>query len=162
MDQQQKVYDRLRELQIKYTVDEHKAVFTIDEMDSLGLYDKGSIAKNLFLRDAKGKRHFLVTIRHDKKVDLKSLRTELNSTALSFASEERLNRYLKLEKGSVTPFGILNDVDAHVEVLFDTDLVGSEAIGIHPNDNTATVWISFSDLKKVIQINGNSLSYVRV
>lgn len=162
MNIQQKVYNRLKELEISYSVDEHEAAFTIDDMDSLGLYDKGTIAKNLFLRDAKGKRHFLVTIRHDKKVDLKSLRSELKSTALSFASEERLYKYLKLKKGSVTPFGILNDTDAQVEVLFDSDFADSESIGIHPNDNTATVWISFSDLKNVILLNGNNLNYVSI
>lgn len=158
----QKVYNSLKELNIDYFVSDHKAVFTIDEMNSIGIGHNGIIAKNLFLRDAKGKRHFLVTIRHDKKVDLKSLRSKLDSTSLSFASEERLYKHLGLNKGSVTPFGVLNDPNGHVEVVFDEDLISEHSIGIHPNDNTATVWISFSDLLNVINKNGNKVSYVSI
>jgi Ala-tRNA(Pro) deacylase len=81
---------------------------------------------------------------------------------LTFASEERLFKYLQLRKGEVTPLGIINDLDALVEVVLDKDLIGKNKLGVHPNDNTATVWISFDDLKKIIEQNGNMIHYVTI
>ena len=161
MDKRHIVYDKLKEMDIPYELEEHPAAFTIEEMDALDLTDKESVVKNLFLRDAGGKRHFLVTLQKDKKADLKKLRELLGSTALSFASEERLNRFLGLSKGEVTPFGILNDRDASVEVVFDRDLLGKK-VGVHPNDNTATVYLAMDDLVRVIRQNGNSVKYVEI
>ncbi|MTK14098.1 MAG: prolyl-tRNA synthetase associated domain-containing protein [Clostridiaceae bacterium] len=162
MSKQEKVFERLNELNIKYEVINHPAVFTIEEMDDLGITEKGNVCKNLFLRDEKGKRHFLVVLDKDKKADLKNIQKHLDSTKLSFASAERLDKYLKLEKGEVTPLGVINDIDASVEVVFDNDLIGNSRLGVHPNDNTATVWISFEDLKKVVEQNGNKIKYVTI
>ena len=104
---------------IAYEWAEHEAVYTIEDMVKLGLEDMQDVAKNLVLRDAKGKRHFLVVVREDKKVDLKRLGELIGCSRLSFASEERLEKYLGLKKGSVTPLGVLNDEDRAVEVFFD-------------------------------------------
>jgi len=120
------------------------------------------VCKNLFLRDYKGKRHFIVVLDKDKQADLKKMRDQLGTTALSFASEERLQKYLQLSKGAVAPFGIINDTNCAVEVVFDKDLIGKKSLGFHPNENTATVWISFDDIKEVIQQNGNKIAYVTV
>jgi len=103
-----------------------------------------------------------VVLGKDKKADLKELRKQLGSSALSFASEQRLEKYLMLSKGSVSPLGIINDTNREVEVAFDVELTTKEILGIHPNDNTATVLLSFADLKKVIEINGNTIKYVTV
>jgi len=162
MSKQQKVYERLDKLEIDYKVTHHKAVFTIEETEELSLDTGGNFVKNLFLKDARGRRHFLVVLEKDKKVNLKDLRGKLESSALSFASEERLEKYLQLTKGSVTPLGIINDDECKVEVIFDQDLIGEEIIGVHPNDNTATVWISFENLKEVIEENGNIIKYVEI
>ncbi|MCC9296281.1 prolyl-tRNA synthetase associated domain-containing protein [Clostridium sp. WLY-B-L2] len=162
MSEQEKVFEKLNELNIKYEVTNHPAVFTIEEMDDLGITDKGDVCKNLFLRDEKGKRHFLVVLDKDKKADLKSLQKQLGSTRLSFASAERLDKYLKLKKGEVTPLGVINDINASVEVVFDKILIGKDKLGVHPNDNTATVWISFEDLKKLIEQNQNNIKYVTI
>lgn len=162
MNAQEKVFERLNELNIKYEVVNHPAVFTIEEMDGLGITAQGDVCKNLFLRDEKGKRHFLVVLDKDKKADLKDIQKQLGSTRLSFASAERLDKYLKLEKGEVTPLGVINDVDASVEVVFDNDLKEKTKLGVHPNDNTATVWISFEDLKKVVDENKNKIKYVTI
>ena len=94
------VFDALEALSIPYEVWEHPAVYTIEEMDALGLPDPEVVLKNLFLRDAKGKQHFLVVLRKDKQADLRALGERLG-TRLSFASEERLAQYLGLEKGDV-------------------------------------------------------------
>ena len=95
----------LKEKGIPFRWVEHKAVYTIEEMEELGLEKMEETAKNLFLRDQKGKNHFLVVIRADKQANLKELGEKLGGVRLSFASEERLEKYLGLKKGAVTPFG---------------------------------------------------------
>ena len=141
-----KVLDVLDNAGIRYRMVSHDPVYTIEEMERLHLDADAEIAKNLFLRDARGKRHFLVVLCSCKAVDLKALRGQLGTSALSFASEDRLKRFLGLEKGAVTPLGILNDEARAVEVLFDRDLAGLPSLGVHPNRNTATVFLAFSDL----------------
>ena len=136
---------------------EHKAVYTIEEMEELGLEKMEETAKNLFLRDQKGKCHFLVVIRADKQVNLKELGEKLGGVRLSFASEERLEKYLGLKKGAVTPLGILNDTACAVKVFLDKDFLGKEEIGVHPNDNTASVYLKTADLMQMIKEHGNSL-----
>ncbi|MBB6217778.1 Ala-tRNA(Pro) deacylase [Anaerosolibacter carboniphilus] len=162
MDQQKKVFEMLNALDIEYQIMYHQAVFTVEEMDDLRITQYGDICKNLFLRDAKGERHFLVVLDKDKKADLKNIQEQLGCTRLSFASEERLHRYLQIHKGEVTPLAIINDFEAIVEVVLDNDLVGKNKLGFHPNDNTATVWISFEALKKVINQNGNRVHFVTI
>lgn len=162
MDVKQKVYDKLNELGITYEAVEHPAAFTIEEVDRLGIFDKGTGCKNLFLRDGSGKRHFLLAAPEHKEIDLKSVREQIGSSRLSFGSAERLERCLKLTQGSVSPFGVLNDSECKVELIFDRDLIGDEMVGFHPNINTATVWLKFEDLLKVIEDNGNSIMYVNL
>ena len=162
MDVKEAVYNKLNELGISYEVDEHPAAFTIEDIDKLGIFDKGVGCKNLFLRDGSGKRHFLLVAPEHKAVDLKSVKEQIGSSRLSFGSAERLDRCLKLTQGSVSPFGILNDKDCLVELVFDRDLIGEKAVGFHPNINTATVWLSFEDLIKVINDNGNTIHYVNL
>ncbi len=162
MRAQEKVFERLDSLGIQYQVMNHPAVYTIEEMDNLGISEHGDVCKNLFLRDAKGTRHFLVVLLKDKKADIKNIQKQLGCTNLSFASEERLSKHLQLQKGEVTPLGIINDASGTVELVLDKDLKGREKLGVHPNDNTATVWISFDDLKKVIDHNGNKIHYVTI
>ncbi len=159
MDKKQKVFEKLNELNINYEVIYHEAVYTIEEIEELNILDKYEIVKNLFLRDDKGTEHFLVVLRKDKKADLRKLRAQIGSRHLSFASEQRLDKYLGLEKGSVSPMGIINDVQAQVKVIIDKDLSGKDNIGVHPNDNTATIILSFDDLIKVIENNGNKIIY---
>ena len=155
-----KVLDVLDNAGIRYRMVSHDPVYTIEEMERLHLDADAEIAKNLFLRDARGKRHFLVVLCSCKTVDLKELRGQLGTSALSFASEDRLKRFLGLEKGAVTPLGILNDEARAVEVLFDRDLAGLPSLGVHPNRNTATVFLAFSDLESLIRSHGNSVSFV--
>ncbi len=162
MTQREKVYSALDALDIRYEVTEHPAVFTIEEMDRLEVTLNGDVCKNLFLRDAKGRRHFLVVLQKDKHADIRKLETVLDSSRLSFASEERLYRYLGLHQGEVTPLGVVNDTGAEVEVVFDNDLKGKQRLGVHPNENTATVWISFEDLKKLVEQNGNRIHYADI
>ena len=161
-ENRQAVFDKLNSLGIKYEVVEHEAVYTIEDIDKAGTFDRGLGCKNLFLRDAGGKRHFLLIAPEHKDVDLKEVRSQLGCSRLSFGSQERLWNCLKLTPGSVSPFGVLNDTDHRVEVVLDKDLVGQPSLGFHPNDNTATLWLSFDDIKRVIEDNGNSITYIEL
>lgn len=163
MEQKRIVYELLDSLQIAYKVVEHPAVYTIEEMNAIENFpDVRYVAKNLFLRDEKGRRHFLVVLDQEKKADLKAIRHQLGTSNLSFASEERLMKYLKLTKGAVTPFGVINDEANCVEVVFDRDLIGRDIIGVHPNDNTATVLLSYADLSKAIRTHGNTIHIIDI
>lgn len=155
----EEILQRLKELGIQYELIEHKAVFNMEEMDALGKdFFKGvAICKNLFLRDQKGKRHFLVTMKEEKQANLAEIAKSCLATKLSFASEERLKKYLNLTPGAVTPLAIINDEQKVVEVILDKDLFKEEKIGVHPGVNTATVIISPADLEKYIKANGNKL-----
>ena len=156
----QEVKSFLEEKNIPFEWVEHKAVYTIEEMEELGLESMDEIAKNLFLRDQKGKRHFLVVIRADKQANLKELGEKLGVGKLSFASEERLEKYMGLKKGAVSPLGVLNDENCAVEVFFDEDFTKMPRIGVHPNENTASVYLSPEDLLRMIREHGNRLEIV--
>ncbi|WP_286228336.1 prolyl-tRNA synthetase associated domain-containing protein [Neobacillus mesonae] len=149
-------------LGIKYKQMDHPPVYTIEDMEELKITEHGEVCKNLFLRDAKGKRHFLVVLGKDKQADIKSIQAQLGCTRLSFASKERLQKYLQLQKGAVTPLGVINDPEAAVEIVLDSSLEGKEQLGFHPNDNTATIWISYGDLIKFIRMNGNNIYNIEI
>ena len=101
-------------------------------------------------------------IREVKQADLKKVRDEIGSSRLSFASAERLMKYLNIEPGSVSPLGILNDKECVVPVFFDEDLKEYEYIAVHPNDNTATIWMKLTDLLDVIKMHGNQVNFISV
>ena len=162
MDKKEKVLKKLDELNIHYKLIDHPAVYTIDTMDELHLNKNGHIVKNLFLKNSNGKKHYLVVLKGDKKADLKSIKSQINSTALSFASEERLEKHLGLSKGAVTPLGIINDDEHLVNIVLDEDLKNEEILGVHPNVNTSTVFISNNDLIKFINSFGNEIFYVNI
>ena len=154
------LYAYLDGMGISYEVEEHAPVFTIDEMRELGI--KGSVCKNLFLRDAKGRQHFLVVLPGDRQADLGALAAALGSSKLSFASEERLMKHLGLTKGSVTPLAVIQDPDHPVQVLLDESLTGMDRLGVHPLVNTATLWISGADLLRFVRSCGNPVKIVSI
>ena len=150
---QEEILKLLDEKKIEYTLVHHKPVFTIDEMNEVDVPNKDRIAKNLFLRDDKKRSYYLVSIEETKRADLKALRTLLSSRPLSFASEDDLVYILSLKKGEVTPFGLLNDKEHKAVFILDSYFEGG-IIGIHPNDNTATVFLKASDLLSVLENSG--------
>ena len=135
------IYEFIKSKNIWYQVYEHKAVYNMEELDSLDLPYKDSDSKNLFLRDDKKKNYYLVTLKGDKKVDLKKFRKNNNLRNLSFASTSDLNDILNLMPGSVSPLGLLND----------------GIIGVHPCDNTATIFLYVNDLINIIKEHGNEV-----
>lgn len=146
----------------KYEKLEHAAVFTMEEMEAAGITSKGDVVKNLFLRNAKGDKHYLVCVEESKQVDLTKLALKLGSTKLSFGSAERLEKYLGVTQGSVSPLSILNDENHEVIVAFDQSMMGKDRIGVHPCENTATCFMSFKDLKTIIEKNGNKFLCIKV
>lgn len=162
MTQREAVLERLDSLGISYELVEHPAVFTIDEIERLGISLDGEVVKNLFLRDAKKRRFFLVAVQKEKQVDLRRLGETLGAGRLSFASAELLEHFLGLHQGEVTPMGVLNDRGAKVEVVFDQDLEGHQRLGVHPNENTATLWMSYENIRRVVEDNGNPFRCVQL
>lgn len=162
MNQQKKVLDLLTSLGIKYDFMQHQAAFTVKDMDELNLDRYGYGCKNLFVRDSAGKKFFLIVLGKDKRADLKEIQKQLGTSRLSFASEERLYEHLGITKGSVSALAIINDHEHAVQMVLDQDLHGRERLGFHPNDNTATVWISFDSLVKVIEHSGHIIRYIEV
>lgn len=158
----EKVFDFLLQSGIAYEVSEHPAVYTMEEMAQLGLDKLGIIPKNLFVRDGKGRQHFLITAAADTHIDLKALGEKLGVKKLSFASAERLQQYLGVTAGCVSPFGVLNDTQNAVTVIFDSKLAGLPKLGVHPNVHNATVWLSFEDLCKAIQKAGNTIQIIEI
>ncbi len=147
------ILEVLNKLNIKYNMQEHKAVYTVEEMQDVFLDMEGIGCKNLFLKDAK-KKLFLYTLPEDKRADLKTLPEKINSKRLSFANENDLQTYLGLIPGAVTPLGIINDKEKKVTVVLDKELKNNKVL-IHPNRNTATISIKYDDLIKFIKYCGN-------
>ena len=140
---------------IKYEIENHKAVYNMEELKDINLLYPESDAKNLFLRDDKKRNYYLVSVKGDKKVDLKEFKNKNNTRSLSFASDDDLFNILGLTPGSVTPLGLLNDKDNRVIFYLDS-YFKDKIIGVHPNDNTSTLWLNSNDLINIIEEKGNS------
>lgn len=152
----------LDELGIKYKLYNHKEVFTISDIDSLEIKFEGMYCKNLFLRNSKGDIYYLLIIEDCKKANLKKLAKDIGSTRLSFASGECLYECLGLRPGSVTPFGLINDLQKKVIVMLDSDLVGLDRINFHPNINSATITVSYEGLSKFLKYQENKVELVNI
>ena len=141
---------------ISYEISEHIPVFTIEEMMECNLPYPEIIAKNLFIRDDKKKNYYLITVHEDRKINLKEFQAKFGTRKLSFASENELMSLLGVTKGAVTPFGILNDVNHVVGLYIGKEFVNGR-MGIHPLENTATIWIGSKDLIDLVRSHGNEV-----
>jgi len=159
-DEKSKVLALLDEMQISYQIMNHPAVFTIEEMEHLQIAHMDKVVKNLFLRDDKKRNYYLIAMKSNKSANLKELRHKIGSKPLSFAGEDDLSKILGLSKGAVSPFGVINDADNAVTVIIDKELGKYDFIGMHPNDNTATVYISADDLVKILDAKGQKILFV--
>ena len=159
----QEIYSYLKEKGIWHEVTEHAAVFNMEELDAVELPYPDCDAKNLFVRDDKRRSYYLITVKGDKRVDLKEFRKTYGTKPLTFVKPDELADILGLIPGAVSPFGLLNDVEK--KVVFYIDAAFNEApglIGIHPNDNTATVWLKTEDLIEIIREHGNDVNIVEL
>ena len=160
MDPAPPVYAALDALGIPFERHEHPAVFTSEEAALHWGPIHGTQCKNLFLRNKKGDRHYLVVLEISKRADLKEIVRLVGDDRLSFGSPERLMAELGLTPGSVSPFGLINDPDGSIRVLIDQDLRGAERLIFHPNINTASVVVSWSDLERFLATRRNSVRVV--
>lgn len=156
------IYSFLDRLGIRYQKFDHPAVFTCEEAERLCPPMPGAHTKNLFLRDRKGDRHFLVVVGYEKKVDLKALCKVIGTDKLSFASPERLQQYLGVEPGAATILGLIADADAKVEVFIDAELWKADAFLCHPLVNTATLVIPKQGLEKFLAETHHAFTVIDV
>ena len=160
----EEVFNILQGLGIHYELVNHKPVYTIEDMNNLDKesFKGAEICKNLFLRDQKGKRHFLVVLCSEKKANMEKIQEQVLSTRLSFASCERLIKYLKLEPGHVSPMGLINDEEKKVEVLIEKELKDKKLLAIHPNINEASILLTYEDLIHFIKAMGNQYEFITI
>ena len=159
----EQIYCFLKQKNIWYEITKHKAVYNMKDLQDVDLpYPEGD-AKNLFVRDDKKRKYYLITVKGTKKVDLKEFRHQNNTRPLSFVNEKELLELLNLKPGSVTPLGLLNDKEHKVEFFIDNELLEEPGIiGVHPNENTATVWLKTRDLITILKENNVKVYQVQI
>lgn len=160
--QEEQVHAVLAAMGIPFERYEHPPIATAAEGERYWAGIDATHCKNLFLRNQKGTRHYLVILEHSKRADLRAVASQIGDGKLSFGSPERLMTYLGVTPGSVSPFGLINDARHEVRVYLDRDLKNTERISFHPNINTATLTLSFSDFERFLQSRGNAYQFVDV
>ncbi len=159
----QQIYEFIKNKNIWYEITEHEAVFNMQGLSNIEIPYPDYIAKNIFVHDDKKRNYYLITIKGNKKVDLKVFRNNNKIRPLSFASEKDLAEIIKLKVGSVTPLGLLNDSELRVEFYIDQDFMNDkQIIGVHPNDNTATLWLKVDNLINIVKEHGNEVHIVDI
>ena len=161
-DHETPVAARLADLGIVFERHEHPPVATVEEAEQYWAGIDATHCKNLFLRNQKGSRHYLVVLEHTKRADLRALADQIGDGKLSFASPERLMAHLGLTPGSVSPFGLINDRDHRVCVVLDRALKSARRVSFHPNINTATYVIAAADFARFLETCGNIVRYVTI
>ncbi len=159
---QKELYDLFKHLSIDFEYHEHPPLATIDDAVMHWKDYKSGRCKNIFFRNHKGDRHYLVILEHLQKLDIHDLEKRLKQGKLSFASDQRLMKFLGVEPGSVTPFGLINDKENHVHLFMDENLKSEDRLAFHPNVNTATVIISQKDFMKFLEYSGNRFEFLKL
>jgi len=149
----------LEEQGIRFERTEHPAAFTMEDLEAANLPWPDRMGKNLFVRDNKKRNYYLITVKGEKRVDIKAFWRKYDLHHLSFASAEDLNEILKLTPGSVTPLGLLSDEERKVTFYLDREF-SDGIIGVHPCENTATVWLQTEELLRLIRDHGNDIHIV--
>ncbi|MFA6475232.1 MAG: prolyl-tRNA synthetase associated domain-containing protein [Patescibacteria group bacterium] len=158
----QLIYDTLAALNIPYQTHSHPPVFTSAEAAQYFEHIPGAHVKNLFLRNRKGDKHYLLIVLDNKTVNLKQLAQLLNEKQLSFASPDRLMRYLQVTPGSVSALGVVFDTTHAVTVLCDSAVQTYTDINLHPNINTKTLQLALSDLQRYFAKTGHAVQFILV
>ena len=179
-DRQQKVLDYLKEHNIPFSCYEHPEGKTIEEAKRWWRNDGSVHCKNIFMRNHKGNQHYLICFHCDHDLDIHDLEARLKAALeapgkpscgkLSFASPERMMKYLGLEPGSVSPFGLINDKEHHVHLFLDAGLLDDKnypqpqhkTLSFHPNDCRGTVVIALEDFERYLKELGNTYEFIRL
>jgi Ala-tRNA(Pro) deacylase len=154
------VMDLLKIFQVPFERYDHLPVYTVEDAQKVEGNRQETKVKNLFLRNRKGNRHYLLIALETQAIDLGELAKLIGESALGLASPQRLKEYLGVLPGAVGPFGLVNDVNHAVAVLLDERLRTAKQLGFHPNINTATLVISGADLVKLVAQLGNPLKWI--
>ncbi|MBO4590582.1 MAG: prolyl-tRNA synthetase associated domain-containing protein [Bacteroidaceae bacterium] len=159
---QPQVYDRLHALGIPFTYTEHPATPTIDDGRPYWGDLPGTHCKNLFFRNHKGNRHYLIVFQCDHNMAIHDLEHILHQGKMSLASEWRMDKYLGLKAGSVSPFGLVNNAEHHVHVFLDENLKNYTHVSFHPNDNRASLNIRLDDFIRYMDSTGNTYEWIKL
>jgi Ala-tRNA(Pro) deacylase len=159
---QSELYQLLEKLSIEFEYHEHPPLATIEDAKIHWVNYNSGRCKNIFFRNHKGDRHYLVILEHLRQLNIKDLEKRLKQGKLTFASDQRLKKYLGVEPGSVSPFGLINDPEKHVHLFIDKKLNEFDRLTFHPNINTASLVISKPDFIKFLQYVGNSYEFIRL
>ena len=157
-----KVLGYLNEKGLEFSWYTHPEAPTIEIARQHWKQDGSKHCKNLFFRNHKGNRHYLVVLDCERDLDIHDLEKRLHQGKLSFASPQRMEKYLGLQPGSVSPFGLINDTENHVHLFLDTNLQQQDSLSFHPNDNHATVVIAFEEFMRYLDIVGNSFEFIEL
>jgi Ala-tRNA(Pro) deacylase len=159
---QAELYNLLERLEIQFEYHEHPPLATIEDAKIHWANYNSGRCKNIFFRNHKGNRHYLVILEHLRQLDIRDLEKRLKQGKLTFASDQRLKKYLGVEPGSVSPFGLINDTEKHVHLFIDEKLNEFDRLAFHPNINTASLVISKSDFLRFLQYTGNTFEFIRL
>lgn len=157
-----KLYELLKQLEIEFDYYEHPPVPTVEEAKKYWVDLDATHCKNLFFRNHKGNKHYLVVLEHTQQLDIRSIELLLKQGKLSFASPQRLMKYLGVQPGSVTPLALINDTDRHVKLFLDENLRKSERISFHPCINTASLVLKYDDFIRFIEHVGSEYEFLQV
>lgn len=155
-----KVTESLDKIHIKYSLHIHPSLPTMDDVLKYRGDIPGEHCKNLFFRNHKGDRHYLVLLKCTRQLNIHDLEKSLKQGKLTFASKERMLKYLGLEPGSVSPFGLINDSEHHVKLFIDKDLEQTDIICFHPNDNRASISLTWKDFLQFLDYCGNEYEFI--
>jgi len=159
-ENRKQVFEVLNKLGIPFDVYEHPPLDTIEIALKYWKDIDAMHCKNLFFRNHKGNKHYLVIIKDTTPFSIRSLEQKLKQGKLTFSSEKRLLKYLGVTPGSVSPFGLINDTEHHVHLFMDQQLQKANKISFHPNDNTASLVIDYTDLLKFLDATGNTYEFI--
>lgn len=154
------LYQLLDELKITFDYHEHPPAPTIGEAMKYWKDIEAIHCKNLFFRNHKGNRHYLVILDHRRNLGVHELEQRLKQGKLTFASPERMQRFLGVKPGSVSPFGLIHDLEHHVHLFIDSQLRDARRISFHPCDNTASLVITWSDFLRFLNFMSNSYEFL--
>jgi Ala-tRNA(Pro) deacylase len=159
---QLELFRLFEKLDIQFEYHEHPPLATIEDAKTHWKNYNSGRCKNIFFRNHKGDRHYLIILEHLRQLNIKDLEKRLRQGKLTFASDQRLKKYLGVEPGSVSPFGLINDRDKHVHLFIDDKLNDFERLAFHPNINTASLVISKSDFVKFLEYTGNTYEFIQL
>lgn len=163
MKKEQRVYEFLDNLNVEYMRVDHPKADTMELCADIDTVLGASICKNLFLCNRQQTDFYLLMLPSDKPFKTKDLSAQIESSRLSFASAEFMEKYLDITPGSVSVMGLINDSENKVTLLVDEDLLKEDYFGCHPCINTSSLRIETLDLRdKIIPALKNCVKWVKL